>query len=138
MTDTFPAIPRYLSTLQRLHLVHQTLSLFPLLPSLRQPTMAQNAHLHRRDSYWPFLFLLFNDIARAVCAEKWLFLKGIFDSYRKFTLLAEQAPECCFGGRQCRQRFFHSDCTAASCVEPAVAHQEESRNLGDSSYRTSV
>lgn len=61
--------------------------------------MAQNAHLHRRDSYWSFLFLLYGGLARAVCAERWLFSKGIFDCYRKPTVLAEQAPECCFGGR---------------------------------------
>ena len=99
--------------------------------------MAQNAHLNLHDSYWPFLFLLYGGIARVVCAEKWLFSKGIFDCYRKPTVLAEQTPKY-YVSLQCRQRFFHSDCIAASCVEPAVAHQEESRNLGDCSYRTSV
>lgn len=60
--------------------------------------MAPNAHLHLRDSYWPFLFLLYGILTRAVCAEKWLFSNVILERYRKPTVLAEQTPECCFGG----------------------------------------
>lgn len=60
--------------------------------------MAPNAHLYRRDNYWPLLFLFYGGPTRAVRAEKWLFSNVILGCYRKPTVLAEQTPECCFGG----------------------------------------